>query len=186
MAIAARDTRSAAFPASCAPPGRQEPVVPRHPGTRQFRREHKGQYPSVRAPGTKRINRNRSIYITEPWCWEIFGAWLHQQPALPGAPVFTIGYDGAAAALKRALDAAEIDDYKPHDWRHTYAVQALRDGLAAQTVAHQLGHKDATMVLKVYGRFVPNRADYERHRLTIGQTVGPRLYVAQTPKAVSR
>lgn len=145
-----------------------------------------GQYPSVRAPGTKRMNRNRSIYITEPWCWEIFGAWLHQQPALPGAPVFTIGYDGAAAALKRALDAAEIDDYKPHDWRHTYAVQALRDGLAAQTVAHQLGHKDATMVLKVYGRFVPNRADYERHRLTIGQTVGPRLYVAQTPKAVSR
>ena len=143
-------------------------------------------YPLVRAPGTKRTNRNRAIYITEQWCWEIVSEWLQKDRGLPGAPIFTISYDHATTALKHAIAAAEIEDYRSHDWRHTYAVQALRDGLAAQTVAHQLGHKDATMVLKVYGRFVPNRADYEHHRLTIGQTVGPRLHVMPTAKAAGR
>ena len=58
-------------------------------------------------------------------------------------------------------------DYRCHDWRHTYAVQALRDGESPQVVAHQLGHKTAATVHAVYGRYVPIASDYRS-----GQTVG--------------
>jgi integrase len=94
--------------------------------------------------------------------------WLRFQRALPDAPVFRIGYWTATDTLQHALKAVKWADYRSHDWRHTYAVQALRDGESPQAVAHQLGHKTAAMVHAVYGRYVPIASDYRS-----GQTVGP-------------
>lgn len=58
------------------------------------------------------------------------------------------------------------DGYTPRDARHTFAVRLIRAGVPPEVVARQLGHKDAVMVLQVYGRFAPRqneRAYWERH-----------------------
>ncbi len=59
------------------------------------------------------------------------------------------------------MKAAKLDPaYTQHGHRHTWAVQAIRDGIPLHVVAHQLGHRDPTMTLRVYGRFVPTSSDY--------------------------
>jgi len=128
---------------------------------------------TVHAHGTKRASRDRVVRVTEPWCWQIVLEWLRAQRALPDAPVFGQSYWAVTDALRRVLKALKWTDYRSHDWRHTYAVQALRDGEAPQVVAHQLGHKTAAMVYAVYGRYAPTASDY-RSRLTLGLTVEPK------------
>jgi integrase len=54
-----------------------------------------------------------------------------------------------------------------HDWRHTYAVNSLRDGMKPTTVARQLGHRDASLVHRVYGRFIVDARDYATDFTTI-------------------
>ena len=51
------------------------------------------------------------------------------------------------------------------DQRHTYAVRAIRAGTPGELVARQLGHRDAVLVHKVYGRFIPNSAEREKWEL---------------------
>lgn len=61
-----------------------------------------------------------------------------------------------------ALKDVSITDYSTRDHRHTYAVQALRDGYSYAVVARQLGHGTTALAHKVYGRHVPEAADYTR------------------------
>lgn len=70
--------------------------------------------------------------------------------------------------LKQActVKGVEITDYTTRDHRHTYAVQALRDGYSYAVVAHQLGHATTALVHKVYGRHAPSAADYTRRTET--------------------
>ncbi len=72
-----------------------------------------------------------------------------------------IGYTVALDAFKVAQAKVGVSGHRLHDLRHTYAVNALKAGLKPQVVAHQLGHKDAAMVNRNYGRFVPDAADYK-------------------------
>jgi integrase len=116
------------------------------------------------ARGTKRASRTRTCTVTATW----EGAWAHvieycrQNPGLPDSRPFAgISSTMSYRALKQGLAAKGMDPaYTQHDHRHTWAVQAVREGLALHTVAHQLGHRDATMVLKVYGRFMPSASDF--------------------------
>jgi integrase len=48
------------------------------------------------------------------------------------------------------------------DARHSYAVRAIRSGVPAEVVARQLGHANAVLVLKVYGRFAPNQRERDK------------------------
>lgn len=48
------------------------------------------------------------------------------------------------------------------DHRHTYAVRAARAGTPPPIIAAHLGHADAVLVLKVYGRFMPAQHDRAR------------------------
>jgi integrase len=48
----------------------------------------------------------------------------------------------------------------PSERRHTYAVNGLRKGYKPTVIARQLGHKDASMIDRVYGRFIPDESDY--------------------------
>jgi integrase len=74
--------------------------------------------------------------------------------------VFQLSYREVTAALKQACTPVGISNYRSHDWRHTYAVQARRDGYNDQVIAHQLGHKTTT----------PTASDYRRSQ-TVGLTV---------------
>jgi integrase len=45
---------------------------------------------------------------------------------------------------------------RPYQSRHTYASMMLSAGENPMWVAKQLGHKDRTMIAKVYGRWMPS------------------------------
>jgi integrase len=110
---------------------------------------------TVHVRGAKTRWRNRIIRVPT-WVWELLPR------AMPGRPLFPgITYDMVYDAHKAALEALGLSGYTMHDARHSYAVNALRRGLSPQVVAHQLGHRDASMVLRVYGRFIPQAEDYE-------------------------
>lgn len=119
---------------------------------------------TVYARGTKRATRERTCHLTDAWrpVWSRFAEYVTEGHFLPDAPLFPgVRADVALRVLRRALKAVKLpEDYRQHDHRHTWAVQAIRDGLALHTIAYQLGHSNAVMVLKVYGRYQPHRSDF--------------------------
>ena len=57
-------------------------------------------------------------------------------------------------AFNRILDAAELDRRGPHQMRHTFASLLLQDGAPITYVSRQLGHKDASITLRVYAHWL--------------------------------
>lgn len=114
---------------------------------------------TVQAHGGKTRWRNRLCRIVEPWCVEYI------RPALAGKLPDARVFEGVNewTALKEHKGAAERKGLPPstlHDWRHTHAVLMLRDGQKPTVVAHQLGHRDTSLVWKRYGRFLVDASDY--------------------------
>lgn len=113
---------------------------------------------TIDAHGSKTPHRNRVVRITEAWTVPFIRA--HLATLMPNAPVLTVRLDRVLDTHKRACKALKIPVTTLHDWRHTYAVNSLRDGMMAETVARQLGHRDAGLVHKIYGRFIVDERDY--------------------------
>lgn len=113
----------------------------------------------VRLPGTKSYNRDRVVIVAE-WA----RPWLAAacQGLMPDAPLFTMDRWQATKEHRALLSALGIRHMKLHAARNHWAVRALRGGWSVEAVARQLGHSDAQMVLKVYGRFVPRQDELER------------------------
>jgi len=59
-------------------------------------------------------------------------------------------------AFNRILDAAELHRRGPQQMRHTFASLLLQDGAPITYVSRQLGHKDASMTLRVYAHWLPD------------------------------
>ena len=59
-------------------------------------------------------------------------------------------------ALNRVLDAAGLHRRGPHQMRHTFASLLLQDGAPITYVSRQLGHKDASITLRVYAHWLPD------------------------------
>lgn len=114
---------------------------------------------TAHARGSKTVWRNRVVRI-EAWAipflriaaGEDVGPWLVFPP---------MAHRDILNAFRAAQKAVGLSGHRLHDLRHTYAVNALKKGYKPGIVAHQLGHKDASMVTKVYGRFIPDEKDYE-------------------------
>jgi integrase len=111
------------------------------------------------ANGGKTRWRQRLCRIVEAWT---VGA---IRPALTGKLPDALVFEGvrewtALAAHKAAVKALELSPSTLHDWRHTHAVLMLRAGYKPTVVAHQLGHRDTSLVWKRYGRFVVDDRDY--------------------------
>jgi integrase len=115
--------------------------------------------------GTKKVWRERTCYVYSRWhsLWthvESFAATVAHEPAR--AAFAALGnYDTVWKRFRAVSTAVPVPDYTMKDHRHTWAVQAIKDGINVRAVAQQLGHRDATMVLRVYGRHV-SRADAYR------------------------
>jgi len=62
-------------------------------------------------------------------------------------------------AFNRILDAAELDRRGPHQMRHTFASLLLQDGAPITYVSRQLGHKDASITLRVYAHWLPDASN---------------------------
>lgn len=115
---------------------------------------------TVHARGGKTAWRNRVVKPTELWAWRIFAQYAKQ--FTENAQIFPVSKFTALAQHLEAAAVLKLPRTTLHDWRHTYAVQALRDGYSLQIVAHQLGHRDTTLVQSRYGRHVPREEDYVR------------------------
>jgi integrase len=65
---------------------------------------------------------------------------------------------------KSALEQVEVPHRSPYNLRHSFASHAIEQGIDFPTVAYSMGHRDTTMVTKVYGHMV-NRPKLPKMRL---------------------
>lgn len=119
----------------------------------------------VHLHGTKgrtqgRGHRDRIVRVAD-WAWPILEA--AAAALLPDAPLFTErSVPQASRRHADLLKALGLRGYRLHDSRHHWAVRMARIGTPAELIARQLGHVDATMVLRVYGRFFPSAEEREK------------------------
>ena len=117
---------------------------------------------TVRARGTKSYNRDRVVFVTE-WAWKYVEA--RCRALLPDAPLFPgLSRWTASDIHHRLLERLKIarPGITLHAARNHWAVRMLKNGATVELVARQLGHKDGTLVLKVYGRYLPDLAERQR------------------------
>ena len=123
--------------------------------------------------GTKTHDRERTRRLLHEWAAQRFWAYFRTRAKIGAALVFDLVIEGeprekfratdrTLTALQSAAAAVKVTDYTSKDHRHTFAVQALKDGYSYSVVAFQLGHADTTLVHRVYGKYVPEAADYTR------------------------
>lgn len=123
--------------------------------------------------GTKTHDRERTRRLLHPWAAERFWRYYRGRAKIGAALLFDLwdesdprglakAKDRTLHALQAALSAVKVGDYATKDHRHTFAVHALKDGYSYGVVAYQLGHADTTLVHRVYGKYVPEAADYTR------------------------
>ncbi|MGI9076845.1 MAG: tyrosine-type recombinase/integrase [Gemmatimonadaceae bacterium] len=114
----------------------------------------------VRASGTKTHARDRIVRVAE-WAWEYVED--HCQGLRPNDLLFP-GIDRFAASdsHREACGRLGIEGYQLRDQRHSYAVRAARAGTPAELISRQLGHANAVLVLKVYGRFMPSQQERDK------------------------
>jgi integrase len=121
----------------------------------------------IRLSGTKTYNRDRVRRLLAPW------AVPYVQEFFATPRTFGLTADDSPDAiakatgriktvLDRALATCGITDYSTKDHRHTFAVQALRDGYSYAVVAWQLGHANTALAHRTYGNHVVHDADYVR------------------------
>lgn len=115
----------------------------------------------------KTTSGRRSVKLLAP----ARDALLQQKPAtfLAGGRIFTNPVSGApwdhSEQIRKLLWApvmkkSGVRYRRPYQTRHTYASMMLSAGEHPMWVAKQMGHKDWTMIARVYGRWMPS-ADLE-------------------------
>lgn len=113
-----------------------------------------------RARGTKNKWRDRTVSV-EPWAMVRIAEFVKANGLTPAAPLFP-NVSGARAldVLRSALAALNLPaGYTLHDARHSFAVRWMKRGVPPQLIANNLGHKDASQVLKIYGKYRPTLLD---------------------------
>lgn len=76
-----------------------------------------------------------------------------------------------ALAFRAACAAAGVDYRPPKHLRHTFASWALSSGESPMWVAGQMGHEDATMVLRVYADWIPDADPHAGRRMVAAKAV---------------
>jgi integrase len=118
---------------------------------------------SKEAEGTKTAAGRREIKLLQP---ALEALQLQKQHTwLKGEEIFQnpqscIRWTGDQAIRKTlwawALKRGGVRYRKPYQTRHTYASMMLSAGEHPMWVAKQMGHKDWTMIARVYGRWMPD------------------------------
>ena len=70
------------------------------------------------------------------------------------------------------LDSLSIEDFKPHDCRHTFASLLVQKGASLQAVAELLGHSSIQMVTR-YAHLAPNALDQTTNLLSSWSSTPP-------------
>ena len=123
---------------------------------------------TVMLMGTKTRHRQHNTRarqaVVDPWAMERLAAYIAAGRFTPHAPLFPgITEERALKRQKRVLKTLGLrEDYRLHDCRHSYAVRKMKAGIEPQLIANNLGHANATMVLKIYGKYRPTAAEIAR------------------------
>jgi integrase len=116
---------------------------------------------TMKAHGSKTKWRKRTVRVTEDWCWSIIAD--HCKLLLPNARLITGRERQILEAHRDACERLEIVTEQPirlHDWRHTYAVTAIRRRDDHQAIKRQLGHAPQSALLyTVYGVYIAEVAN---------------------------
>jgi integrase/recombinase XerC len=94
----------------------------------------------------------RVLYFTDA-AWAIVLKWCQKHPTGPilrnedGRPWTNSSLNCRLVRLKKHIGFKLM----PYALRHTFATECLVNGVDAVTVAELMGHRDLTMVAKVYG-----------------------------------
>ena len=111
----------------------------------------------IRARGTKTHNRDRMVTLARNGpCPTSNG------PVLTSCLTrhcFRDSTDGPWPSTKAVATRLGLRVLRVHEARDHWAVRMIRAGTPIEIVARQLGHANAVMALKVYGRFVPTREE---------------------------
>jgi integrase len=108
----------------------------------------------VHVRGTKNALRDRPACIVEAWALPILAE--HARGIVPNALLWPgLTRQQVYKAHQAAAAAIGLEDYTPRDARHSWAIRALGRGATFHDVATQLGHRDTSMVHRVYARFLP-------------------------------
>jgi integrase len=105
------------------------------------------------AHGTKKPWRDRIVKVDREFASEV-AAWQWRGDGDP-PPVVPGSYWQFTQAHREAVKAIGVEDYTLHDARHSYAVRHMQANTPIMEIATNLGHKDASLVLKVYGKYRP-------------------------------
>lgn len=123
---------------------------------------------TVFVQGTKTTARTRVVSVEE-WAMTRLAEYLRRAPSTPAALLFEgVTKWRALKEQRKALRALNLDErYTLHDARHSYAVRQMKAGQDPQMIAHNLGHKDAVMVFKIYGKYRPTLSDLARASMKV-------------------
>lgn len=119
---------------------------------------------TVYANGGKTPWRQRTVRVTEDWCWPYLVA--HAALQTPQALLWPRAHDRYLDWHWKALAHESFTGWPHHtlhDHRHSYAVNSLKDGMPLELLRKQLGHKDTVLIQRNYGRYIAGDADYERY-----------------------
>jgi len=107
----------------------------------------------IRARGTKTHNRDRVAVLAE---WAVPYVERRCATQLPDAPLYpSLSRWQASKAHRATVEALKLRVLRLHEARDHWAVRMIRAGTPIELVARQLGHVNAVMALRVYGRFLP-------------------------------
>lgn len=112
------------------------------------------------ARGPKNHWRDRIVPLSDVFDWLkpiLRGAVADKMPRsrLVTSPEYTL-----LRLQKEAATAVGVQPITLHQWRHSCAVILLQAGESASNVAHVLGHRDASLVHRRYGRFIVRAAHF--------------------------
>jgi len=104
---------------------------------------------------------DRTIRLTE----RAFHVLMNMGPQKSGS-VFTYkgeSMNGIKTSFRRAREQAELDDFRFHDLRHTFASRLVQGGVNLYDVMHLMGHKSIEMVHR-YAHLAP---DYQEGPINV-------------------
>jgi integrase len=123
---------------------------------------------TIHVHGTKNSWRDRPVYAEE-WAWPYIVKAAKGKFA--DSPLFAdqdgnpATYYGARVSHEAARTALKLPSgYTMHDARHSFAVRAMKAKVDPQHIASNLGHRDASLVLKVYGKHRITAEDFKQLR----------------------
>jgi hypothetical protein len=114
---------------------------------------------------SRRIDLSRQLLVAlRVWRRQQRRAWLtvgrpFPDWVFPSVTGTALDEANVRKAFNRILDAAGLDRRGPHQMRHTNASLLLQDGVPITYVSRQLGHKDASITLRIYAHWLPNPAN---------------------------